>query len=186
MFAGRPWNLLDIVFVMGSREPNALDMFNLQKTTALSMIEDSKTADTMYAVVQYGETPVYRVHFKETRSDEDTQEAIKALRWSEEGTGLHKGITMAGEILENEGRANARKVIVKFSYSSVKEPESEFIDNATRKAKSDGIKVVDGSINGLVDLKTKSILKFPSGQVVLFKELWETVKEETFRGTVVF
>ena len=186
MLAGRPWNLLDIVFVMGSREPNALDMFNLQKTTALRMIEASETADTMYAVVQYGETPVYRVHLKETRSDEDTQEAIKALRWSEEGTELHKGITMAGEILENEGRANARKVIVKFSYSSVGEPESEFVGNATRKAKSNGIKVVDGSINGLVDPKTKSILKFPSGQVVTFKEFWETVKEETFRGTVVF
>ena len=175
--AGRPRKLVDVVFVMGSRQPNAVDQFSLEQRIAMSMIDKPKTADTMYAVVQYGKTAVTRVHFKHSRTDEDTKEAIKSLRWYQEGTGLDDGIKMAGEVHELEGRVNVRKIVVVFSSGPI-EPSEKKLINVLEPLKRNGVKIIPVVVDDTDDSKLEVITKkkpFRPQEI-------DRIEEETFKG----
>ena len=164
---------------MGSRQPNASGILEAQKSIAETMVNTPKTADTSYAIVQYGKTAVTRAQFDTARSDEETIVVLKSLRWFEEGTGLDDGIKAAGELHES-GRSNAKKVIVVFSSGPVEPSENE-LKKVLNPLEEKGIKVISVVLGDTVDPKVNVIKKVvipneddadPSGPV----------KEETFKG----
>lgn len=172
--------MLDIVFVLGSRQPNASGIFRAEKSIAETMIKDQKTADTSYSIIQYGKKAATRAHFDNSRSDEDTTTILKSLRWFEEGTALKDGIKAAGEIHAREGRIHARKVVVVFSSGPVEPSENE-IKDVVDPLEEKGVKVISVVFGDSVDPKLNVIKKIvtlqpdeenPSGPV----------KEEAFKG----
>ena len=165
---------------MGSRQPNASEIFRAQKSIAESMINEPKTADTSYSIVQYGKKAAIRAHLDTSRSDEDTITVLKSLRWFEEGTGLEDGIKTAGEVHESEGRINAKKVVVVFSSGPVAPSEKELKD-VVDPLEEKGVKVISVILGDIVDPKLNVIKKVVTPQ----KEVEDPngpVKEETFKG----
>lgn len=175
--------MLDVVFVLGSRQPNASEIFRGEKSIAETMVKDQKTADTSYSIIQYGKNAVIRAHFDNSRSDEETITILKSLRWFEEGTGLKDGIKTAGEIHAREGRIHAKKVVVVFSSGPVEHSENELRD-VVDPLEEKGVKMISVVFGDSVDPKLNVINKVllpqpdeedPSGPV----------KEETFKGKCV-
>ena len=172
--------MVDIVFVLGSRQPNASELFTTEKRIAEIMINEPKTADTIYSIVQYGRKATIQVHFDSSRPDQDTLTVLKSLSWFEEGTGLQDGIKTAGEVHRREGRLNAKKVIVVFSSGPVAPSEKEMkevVDPLEKK----GVKVISVTLGDIVDPKLnviKKVLKPQKDQA----DPYGPVKEETFKG----
>jgi hypothetical protein len=172
--------MLDIVFVLGSRQPNASAIFTTEKSIAETMINEPKTADTSYSIVQYGQNAAIRAHFDTTRSDEDTITVLKSLRWFEDGTGFEDGIKTAGVIHEMEGRVNARKIVVVFSSGPVAPSKNE-LEEVVDPLEEKGVKVISVVLGDTVDPKLNVIKKVVTPQ----KDLEDPngpVKEETFKG----
>jgi hypothetical protein len=172
--------MLDVVFVLGSRHPNASGIFATEKRITETMINEQKTADTSYSIVQYGKKAEIRVHFDTSRSDEDTITALKSLSWFEEGTGLEEGIKTAGDAHKTEGRLHARKVVVVFSSGPVASSESE-MKEVVDPLEEESVKVISVVLGDNVDPKLNVIKKVLTPQ----KDLDDPngpVKEETFKG----
>lgn len=180
---GIPDNMLDIVFVLGSRQPNASEIFRAEKSIAEAMIKDQKTADTSYSIIQYGKNAVIRAHFDNSRSDEDTITILKSLRWLEAGTGLKDGIKTAGEIHAREGRIHAKKVVVVFSSGPVEHSENELKD-AVDPLEEKGVKVISVVLGDAVDPKLNVIEKVVTPQPNE-EDPSGPVREETFKGQCV-
>ena len=173
--------MLDIVFVLGSRQPKASEIFEAEKIIAETMINDPKAADTSYAIIQYGKSPTIRAHFDTSRSDKDTLRVLKLLRWFEEGIAIDEGIKTAGKVHEKEGRINAKKVIVVFSNGPVTPSENKLKDEVDVLGKK-GVKLISVVLGESVDPKLNVITKVVTPR----KELEDpngSVKEETFKGS---
>lgn len=172
--------MLDIVFVLGARQPNASEIFREQQSIAEAMINEPKTADTSYSIVQYGKTAALRARFDTSRSDEETATLLKSLRWFEDGTALEEGIETAGDVHDRDGRINARKVVVVFSNGPVAHSDRKLRD-VLDPLEEKGIKVISVVLGDIVDPKLNVIEK-----VITPQEDDEDpngpVKEHAFKG----
>lgn len=150
---------------------------------AKTMINEPKAADTSYAVVQYGQNVVIRAHLDSSRSDEETINIVNTLRWFEEGMALPNGIKTAGEMLEGEGRVNAKKVLVVLSSGPIaasKNALKDVVDPLEEK----GIKLISVVLGDTVDPKL-DVIKTVVAPKKSEKDPSAPVKEETFKGVVI-
>ena len=110
---GLPKKLVDVIFVMGSADPNGREALTKEKIIANNIIEKPKDAFVKYGVVQFEEAGSVKVPLGDYDNEKELKESVKKLPFKE-GTSLNEGIKSAGKELDKNGRPKARKIMVVF------------------------------------------------------------------------
>lgn len=104
---------MDLIFVMGSADPNGKETLTKEKIIVNDMIEKPKDAFVKYGVVQFDKTGSVKVPLGDYEDEKELSEKVKKMS-VKEGKALDEGIKSAGEEFEKNGRPKSRKVMVVF------------------------------------------------------------------------
>lgn len=104
---------MDLIFVMGSADPNGKETLTKEKMIVNDVIEKPKDAFVKYGVVQFDKTGLVKVPLGDYEDEKDLSEKVKKMP-VKEGKALDEGIKSAGEEFEKNGRPKSRKVMVVF------------------------------------------------------------------------
>ncbi|XP_028394002.1 collagen alpha-5(VI) chain-like [Dendronephthya gigantea] len=176
-----PKKLVDVIFVMGSADPNGRNTLTKEKIIVNDIIEKPNDAFVTYGVVQLNETDPVKVPLGDYNDEKELKEKVKKLPFKE-GKSLDEGIKKAGKELGKNGRPKARKVIVVFvdGNDDVTEEQLKKVAEPLKKKKVKIIPVVLGE--NVDEEKLKPLLgkkKKPKKEKDL-KKLAEEVAEEAF------
>lgn len=104
---------MDLIFVMGSADPNGKETLTKEKIIVNDVIEKPKDAFVKYGVVQFDKTGLVKVPLGDYEDEKELSEEVKKMP-VKEGKALDEGIKSAGEEFEKNGRPKSRKVMVVF------------------------------------------------------------------------
>jgi hypothetical protein len=114
-FLGKFSRAVDMIFVMGSSDPNGRLIFAKQKQIAKAIVDLPDTADQRYGVVQYDNYPSVPVRLGYIRDRTSLKEVVDRITWRRNGIAFIHALRKAADQFEKEGRPNADSVIVVFS-----------------------------------------------------------------------
>ena len=183
LLVGLPKKLVDVIFVMGSANPNAMETFSKEKEIVNNMVETPKDAFAHYGIVQFGKTGETKIPLGDHGNKKTLKERVKKLPWKE-GKSLDNGIKTAGKEFEDNGRPKARKVLVVFIDGN-DDSTKDKLKKEAEPLKKKNIKIVPVILGENVDKeKVKPFLpkkkKPKKGKDP--KRLSEQIAEETFNG----
>ncbi len=139
-FSGKSSRAVDMIFVMGSSDPNGRLIFAKQKEIAKSIVDLPDTADQRFGVVQYDSYPSVPARLGYIRDKNSLKEVIDMITWRRDGTAFIPALRKAADQFEKEGRPNADSVIVVFSDGKQKATDQELSEVAAMLRKK-GIRV---------------------------------------------
>ena len=142
-FSGKSSRAVDMIFVMGSSDPNGRLIFAKQKEIAKSIVDLPDTADQRFGVVQYDSYPSVPARLGYIRDKKSLKEVIDMITWRRDGTAFIHALRKAADQFEKEGRPNADSVIVVFSDGKQKATDQELSEvGAMLRKKGIRVKVV--------------------------------------------
>ena len=100
---------LDVVFVVGSSN---LQSFLEYRDLILTTLKSPQTMGTKYAVITYSTSPTVFLALKNFVSKQDLVDRLRNIPWQGPGSDLDGALRKADEVFTNEGRLEARKVLV--------------------------------------------------------------------------
>ena len=105
-------NMLDMIFVIGSAGRDALNVFSQQKELIKSVIDKARHLNAAFGVVQYDYSGRRSIGINPESSTQVLWEAVDDLQPVGPGTRPARGLVTAINMFKNEGRPNARRVIM--------------------------------------------------------------------------
>ncbi len=183
LLVGLPKKLLDVIFVMGSAEPNSVETFAKEKIIVNDIIEKPKDAFVKYGVVQFVKDGSVKVPLGDYKDENELKNHVNKLPLKE-GKALDEGIKSAGEEFERNGRPKARRVMVVFIDGNDDSTE-DTLKKVAEPLKKNNIKIIPVVLGENVDgANLKSLLpnkkKPKKGKDP--KKLGEEVAEEVLKG----
>ena len=101
-----------MIFVLGSSGSEARSVFSDQKELVKSVIEKAKHTNAAFGVVQYDNTGRRSIDINPDSSSEFLWQSIDNLQPMNAGTRPDEGLKTAIEMFNENGRPNARRVIM--------------------------------------------------------------------------
>ena len=180
---GIPKKLLDVIFVMGSAEPNIEETLAKEKLIVNDIIGKPNNAFVKYGVVQFEMDGSVKVPLGDYKDENELNDRVNKLPLKE-GKALDEGIKSAGEEFEKNGRPKARKVMVVFIDGNDDSTEDK-LKKVAEPLKKKNIKIIPVILGENVDEeKLKPLLpkrkKPKKGKDP--KKLGEEVAEEVLKG----
>ena len=184
---GLPKKLVDVIFVMGSADPNGRDTLSKEKIIVNDMIEKPKDAFVKYGVVEIDKTGSVKVPLGDYEDEKELKENVKKLPFKERKS-LDAGIKSAGKEFEKNGRPKARKIMVVFIDGN-DDSTKDALKKVAEPLKKKKVKIIPVVLGENVDEeKLKPLLakkkKPKKGKDP--KKLADEVAEETFNGKIHF
>ena len=137
-YPGTSKQLIDVVLVMGAASS---DNFEKEKQVVLSVIEEPKNADIIYEIIQHGKKAAVVKSLKEKLQKEDLIAVLRFISWKEPGEALLDGVRLSKKSFEQHGRPEAKKVLVVFADSPLKE-SLVVVDKVGNDTRNDGVQVI--------------------------------------------
>ena len=182
-FLGLPKKLLDIIFVMGSAEPNSQESFDKEKLVVKDLIEKPKDAFVKYGVVQFEKVGLIKVPLGDYKNENDLKDRVSKLPLKE-GKGLDEGIKSASKEFEKSGRPKSRKVMIVFIDGNDDTPK-EKLEMLAEPLKKKNVKVIPVVLGENVDEEKLEPL-LPKKKKPMKgkdpKKLGDKVAEEALKG----
>ena len=186
-FLGLPKKLVDVIFVMGSSDPDGKATLTKEKILVNDMIEKPKDAFVKYGVVELDKNGTVRVPLGEYQDDKELKENVKKLPFKERKS-LDEGIKSAGKEFDKNGRPKARKIMIVFIDGNDDSTKDQ-LEKVSKPLKKKNVKIIPVVMGENVDEdKLKPLLgkkKKPKRGKDPGK-LAEEVAEETFNGKNCF
>ncbi len=101
-----------MIFVIGSSGRDARSVFSQQKELMKSVIDKAEHMNAAFGVVQYDNTGRRSISINPKSSREVLWQAIDSLQPMRAGTRPDEGLKRAIDMFNEEGRPNARRVII--------------------------------------------------------------------------
>ena len=139
---------LDIVFVLGARNPRGSLDYDAMKKITQKILDQPRPDSTRYGFVTYDDSA-------QTRQTLDVpkqilKQLLDIIPWLGEGTRLDKGIEMGIKLFNQPSRPDAEKVLVAFTNDKTSST-NEALGELRRKADEAGIKVIVIAMGSRVD-----------------------------------
>ena len=100
---------LDVIFIVGSSN---LQSFLEYRDLILTTLKSPQATRTKYAVITYSSSPTVFLGLKDFVSKQDLVDRLRNVPWQGPGSDLDGALRKADEVFSNEGRLEARKVLV--------------------------------------------------------------------------
>ena len=132
-------SMIDIVFVLGSRNPHASRDFDTMKKMTQEILKQPRPSNTRYGFVTYDDEAT-------TRQALDVPKEILPLLldiipWQKEGTRVDKGVEKGIEVFKEPSRPNAQRIMIVFT-NDVTSSSNQELDEARSKAEEAGVKII--------------------------------------------
>ena len=118
-------NQLDMIFVIGSSGRDARSVFSQQKELMKSVIDKAKHLNAAFGVAQYDDIGRKSIGINPKSSREALWQAIDQLQQMNAGTRPDEGLKEAIDMFKEEGRPNARRVIILSGNDRILSSDSE-------------------------------------------------------------
>jgi hypothetical protein len=184
---GLPKKLVDVIFVMGSADPNGRDTLSKEKIIVNDMIEKPKDAFVKYGVVEIDKTGSVKVPLGDYEDEKELKENVKKFPFKERKS-LDAGIKSAGKEFDNNGRPKARKIMVVFIDGN-DDSTKDALKKVAEPLKKKKVKIIPVVLGENVDeerLKPLLAKKKKPKKGKDPKKLADEVAEETFNGKIHF
>lgn len=146
---GKMAYFVDIIFILGSSDPNGRLSFAKQKEIAKSIIDLPDTADQRYGVVQYDNYPSIPVRLGYIRDKRSLKDVIDRITWRRDGTAFLEALRQAADQFDKEGRPKAQFEVVLFSDGKIKTTYQELSEiGAMLRKKNISIRIVTTDEDG--------------------------------------
>ena len=183
LFLGLPNKLLDVMFVMGSAEPNSEKMWMKEKFIVKDIVEKPTNDFVKYGVVQFDKSGSVKIPLGEYTDENELKGQVDKLPLKN-GKALDEGIKSAGEEFDKNGRPKARKIMVVFIDGNDDSTKDQ-LDKVAKPLKKKNVKIIPVVLGENVDEeKLKPLLpkekKPKKGKDP--RKLAEEVAEEVFKG----
>ena len=106
---GKEQSLIDVIFVVGSSN---LQSFLGYRDLIVTTLESPQTVNSKYGVITYSSFPNVFLGLKDFISKQDLLNRLRNIPWQGSGSDLEGALQKADEVFTNEGRMQARKVLV--------------------------------------------------------------------------
>ena len=101
-----------MIFVIGSSGVDARQVFSQQKELMKSIIDKAKHMNAAFGVVQYGRTGRKSISINPKSTKQELWQTIDNLQPMSAGARPDEGLKKAIDMFNDEGRPNARRVII--------------------------------------------------------------------------
>ena len=105
-------NEVDVVFLMGTSSPAGGRHLLNEKRLVEEIIKRNNTQYTRFAIVQYENTATVRLSLNDYTNPKKLLTVLNSLYWRGDASNLPSGLEKVKMLFENEGRLNARKILV--------------------------------------------------------------------------
>jgi nucleotide-binding universal stress UspA family protein len=140
--------MVDIVFVLGARNPHASRDFDTMKKIAQEMLRQPRVESTRHGFVTYGDKAQTRL--TSDLPKEILTQLLDLVPWQKEGTRIDRGVVRGIELFNQPSRPNAKKVLVVFTNDKTRASD-QLLDDARKIAENAGVKVVVIGLGSRVD-----------------------------------
>ena len=174
---------MDVIFVLGSADPDGRDTLSKEKIIANDMIEKPKDAFVKYGVVEMDKAGSVKVPLGNYEDEKELKEEVKKLPFKERKS-LDEGVKSAGKEFEKNGRPKARKIMVVFVDGN-DDSTKDALKKVAEPLKKKKVKIIPVVLGENVDEeKLKPLLakkkKPKKGKDP--RKLAEEIAEESFNG----
>lgn len=132
-------NLLDVIFVVGSSN---LQSFLEYRDLIRTSLKSPQTADTKYGVITYSSSSTVFLGLKDFLSKQHLVDRLRNIPWQGPGSDLDGALRKADEVFTNEGRLQARKVLVVYGDGPFSASVDELTDIAREALEGKDVKVI--------------------------------------------
>ena len=147
-FAAIKDSMVDLIFVLGARNPHASRDFDTMKKMTQEILKQPRPSNTRYGFVTYGDEA-------QTRQSLDVPKEIlprllDIIPWLNEGTRVDKGVEKGIEVFNEPSRPNAEKILIVFTNDKTTS-SNQALDEARTKAEEAGVKIIVIGLGSRVD-----------------------------------
>ena len=170
---------LEIVFTMGSANPNGRTIFNWQKnifkgmldlyTPKLNPLSTSNLKpyqSVVYGVIVYGDKAVPVVKIGQIPDTKQLGTFVDQLSWPGEGTSFEEGLVQAEKLFHQSGNKNPRKVLVLF-VNDRSDVDSSTLKELVERLMEKGIELRVVAVGDRIDYNQINVLTDGSEDVVV-------------------
>ena len=183
LILGLSKKLVDVIFVMGSSDPNGATTLTKEKKLVNDIIDKPKDGFVKYGVVELDPTGTVKVPLGDYRDEKELKENVKKIPFKERNS-LDEGIKSGGKEFDKNGRPKARKIMVVFIDGNDDSTKDQ-LDKVAKPLKKKNVKIIPVVLGENVDEeKLKPLLgkkKKPKKEKDP-RKLAEEVAEEIFNG----
>lgn len=124
------------MFAFGSVGDTAEEIFEKEKELISSFIDSIQKRDTHYGVIEIGPRAKVCAMIGQYRDHVRLKRHVNLVRRSGDATGLDHALELAGNMFENQARANSRRVLVVFTSGKSGAQPPELKQNSERLSKN--------------------------------------------------
>ena len=170
---------LEIVFTMGSANPNGRTIFNWQKNIVKGMLDlytpklnPLSTSNlkpyqsVVYGVIVYGDKAVPVVKIGQIPDTKQLGTFVDQLSWPGEGTSFEEGLVQAEKLLHQSSNKNPRKVLVLF-VNDRSDVDSSTLKELVERLMEKGIELRVIAVGDRIDYNQINVLTDGSEDVVV-------------------
>ena len=147
---------MDIIFALGSSDPNGARIFEQEKALTNHLINQQISATTRYGVITYSNISRTRIPMQSSTDIYRLQDRVRNLKWPGVGSGVDTALTQAHSVFKNS-KPGSRKVLVIFMSGRASAPLST-LREAVKPLLNHGVRVLligygnqldDGQLNAI-------------------------------------
>ena len=170
---------LEIVFTMGSANPNGRTIFNWQKNIVKGMLDlytpklnPLSTSNlkpyqsVVYGVIVYGDKAVPVVKIGQIPDTKQLGTFVDQLSWPGEGTSFEEGLVQAEKLFHQSSNKNPRKVLVLF-VNDRSDVDSSTLKELVERLMEKGIELRVIAVGDRIDYNQINVLTDGSEDVVV-------------------
>ena len=105
---------MDVIFVLGSTGKEAVELFEREKNTTKSKIDQQSFPNTKYGLLVYGAEAKTMLPLDNTFDKTSVKSSVDRLTWSSEGIRLDRALTKAYEMFTDGSRPESRRQLIVF------------------------------------------------------------------------
>ena len=170
---------LEIIFTMGSANPNGRTIFNCQKNIVKGMLDlytpelnPLSTSNlkpyqsVVYGVIVYGDKAVPVVKIGQIPDTKQLGTFVDQLSWPGEGTSFEEGLVQAEKLFHQSSNKNPRKVLVLF-VNDRSDVDSSTLKELVERLMEKGIELRVIAVGDRIDYNQINVLTDGSEDVVV-------------------
>lgn len=140
--------MVDIIFVLGARNPHASRDFDTMKKMTQEILKQPRPSNTRYGFVTYDDEAQTRHALNVPK--EILPLLLDIIPWLKEGTRVDKGVEKGIEVFNEPSRPNAKKILIVFTNDRTTS-SNQALDEARSKAEEAGVKIIVIGLGSRVD-----------------------------------
>ena len=150
VFLGKSESQLDIAFIVGAREPQAIQVFNFEKDIAKKIIDLEQPIETRYSLITYGSQADTQLSFDDFRDKARMKLFIDFIQWSQDSVALDDALEKALVLFNESSPHHSRKVLFVFVNAKT-DALKERLEANSKKLLSIGVNVLVIRIGDNID-----------------------------------